>query len=123
MHDLLQRITFDKDVLCGKPVGRRLRISVEMILELMVNGASGDEILEDYPELEPADLQATLLYAHHVVADETILDRVAVRWARSAIPVSTADSATNSSSASQANSVSSAEKSPSSSSTKVMVTA
>lgn len=77
MEDLLRRITFDKDVLCGKPVIRGLRISVEMILELLAKGATWQEILEDYPELEPDDLRATLLYAHHLVAGESVLDRVA----------------------------------------------
>jgi uncharacterized protein (DUF433 family) len=41
MDDLLMRITFDKDVLCGKPVIRGLRISVEMILELLAKGHRG----------------------------------------------------------------------------------
>lgn len=77
MKDLLQRITFDKDVLGGKPVIRGLRISVEMILELLAKGATRQEILEDYPELEPDDLRAALLYAHHLVAGESVLDRVA----------------------------------------------
>ncbi len=77
MEDLLQRITFDKDVLGGKPVIRGLRISVEMILELLAKGATRQEILEDYPELEPDDLRAALLYAHHLVAGENVLDRVA----------------------------------------------
>ncbi len=39
MHNLLNRITFNKDVLCGKPLIRGLRISVEMILELLAKGA------------------------------------------------------------------------------------
>ncbi len=77
MEDLLQRITFDKGVLGGKPVIRGLRISVEMILELLAKGATRQEILEDYPELEPDDLRAALLYAHHLVAGENVLDRVA----------------------------------------------
>lgn len=77
MEDLLRRITFDKNVLCGKPVIRGLRISVEMILELLAKGATWQEILEDYPELEPDDLRAALLYAHHLVAGESVLDRVA----------------------------------------------
>jgi uncharacterized protein (DUF433 family) len=47
-----------------------------MILELMAKGASWQEILEDYPELEPDDLQAALLYAHHLVAGETTFERV-----------------------------------------------
>ena len=77
MQDLLNRITFNKDVLCGKPLIRGLRISVEMILELLAKGATKDEILQDYPQLEPDDLQAALLYAHHLVARENVFDRVA----------------------------------------------
>ncbi len=76
MDELMQRITFDKDVLGGKPVIRGLRIPVEMILELLAKGASWEEILEDYPELEPDDLRAAMLYAHHLVAGENVLDRV-----------------------------------------------
>jgi uncharacterized protein (DUF433 family) len=74
---VLDRITFDKNVLAGKPVIRGLRISVEMILELLARGASPQEILEDYPQLEPADLQAALEYARSLVAGEEIFDRVA----------------------------------------------
>jgi uncharacterized protein (DUF433 family) len=77
MESLLQRITYRPEVLGGKPVIRGLRISVEMILELLAKGASRQEILEDYPELEADDIQAALLYAHHLVAGETIFDRVA----------------------------------------------
>jgi len=76
MQDLLNRITFDKNVLCGKPIIRGLRISVEMILELLAKGATEDEILEDYPQLEPDDIRAALLYAHHMVARETVFDRI-----------------------------------------------
>ena len=63
METLLDRITFHSGVLCGKPVIRGLRISVEMILELLAKGASEHEILEDYPELETADIRAALAYA------------------------------------------------------------
>ena len=78
MQDLLNRITFDKEVLCGKPLIRGLRISVEMLLELLAKGATQEEILQDYPQLEPDDLRAVLLYAHHMVAREDIFDRIAV---------------------------------------------
>jgi len=78
MQDLVNRITFNKDVLCEKPLIRGLRISVEMILELLARGATEEEILQDYPQLEPDDLRAALLYAHHMVARENVFDRVAV---------------------------------------------
>jgi len=72
----MRRITFAQNVLGGKPTIRGLRISVEMILELLAKGATREEILDDYPELEPEDLQAALFYAHHLVAGEEVLDRV-----------------------------------------------
>ena len=76
MQGLLERITFNKDILCGKPLIRGLRISVEMILELLAKGATEEEILQDYPHLEPDDLRAALLYAHHMVAQEEVFDRI-----------------------------------------------
>ena len=79
MEDLLKRNTFNKDVLCRKPLIRGLRISVELILELLAKGATEQEILEDYQELEPDDLRAALLYAHHMIAREDVFDRIEVR--------------------------------------------
>ena len=76
METLLQRITFDTQVLRGKPVIRGLRISVEMILELLAKGATQQEILEDYPVLELEDIQAALAYAQHLVAGEVVFDRL-----------------------------------------------
>ncbi len=77
MTDLLRRITFDKDILVGKPIIRGMRISVDMVLELLAKGATEEEILEDYPQLEPDDLRASLLYAHHLVAGESVLEQIA----------------------------------------------
>ena len=77
MEELLKRITFNPDILCGKPLIRGLRLPVEMILELLAKGENENEILEDYPELEPDDICAALLYAHHMVSREMVLDRVA----------------------------------------------
>ncbi len=75
METLLQRITVEQQVPHGKPLIRGLRISVEMILELLAKGADRQEILEDYPELEPEDIQATLFYAQHLVAGDGCLFR------------------------------------------------
>ncbi len=74
-HNLLERITFNPKVLVGKPIIRGLRISVAMILELLAKGASTEEILEDYPELEPEDIQAALFYAYQLVDKEELLHR------------------------------------------------
>lgn len=70
METLLDRITFDPKILCGKPTVRGLRISAAMVLELMAKGASADEILEDYPNLEPEDIQAVLWYATSLMDPE-----------------------------------------------------
>lgn len=75
--NLIERITFDQDILCGKPIIRGMRISVAMILELLAKGATTQEILEDYPALEPEDIQAALFYAFRLVAKEEVFDRVA----------------------------------------------
>jgi uncharacterized protein (DUF433 family) len=77
MEDLLKRITFNKAVLGGKPLIRDLRISVEMIVELLAKGATPQEILEDFPELDPADIQAALFYAYQMLSSETIYERIA----------------------------------------------
>ena len=74
MADLLERITFNKEVLCGKPTIRGMRISVEMILELLAAGESEQAILEDYPELETDDLRAALAYAKSLVTSESVYE-------------------------------------------------
>ena len=71
MQNLLNRITFNKDVLCGKPLIRGLRISVEMILELLAKGATEEEILEDYSQLETDDLRAAMLYCFPQVVENS----------------------------------------------------
>lgn len=63
MEDLLQRITVNPNIAFGKPTIRGLRYSVEWLLELLSSGMSQEEILADYEDLEPADIQAVLAYA------------------------------------------------------------
>jgi len=69
---LLERITVNPAIFGGKPIIRGLRISVEMILDLLSQGVAVDELLEDYPDLEPEDLLACLAYAKAVIANEEI---------------------------------------------------
>ena len=75
MKQLLNRITFNNEVLRGKPTIRGMRISVEMILELLAKGSTNQEILEDFPDLEPEDIQAALLYTHDMLTQEELFDR------------------------------------------------
>ncbi len=69
---LLGRITFDPKIFDCKPIVRGLRISVEMILDLFSQGVTEEELLEDFPDLEPEDIRACLAYAKTVVANEDV---------------------------------------------------
>ncbi|MCY4017377.1 MAG: DUF433 domain-containing protein [Gammaproteobacteria bacterium] len=69
---LLERITARPDVFNGKPIVRDMRISVELILSLMAQGVSHEEILDDYPDLEPDDIRACTAYAHAVIAGDSL---------------------------------------------------
>jgi uncharacterized protein (DUF433 family) len=61
---ILSRITADPKIIGGRPIIRGMRISVELILSLLAQGESVDAIIDDYPELEPADIRACIAYAH-----------------------------------------------------------
>ena len=77
--DLLDRITVRPDVFGGKPIIRDMRIAVEHVLANLAAGGTVEDILREYPFLEPEDIQACLLFAHRSLAGEHVHDRVAVR--------------------------------------------
>lgn len=58
----LERITFDPEVMGGKPCIRGMRITVGTILGLIASGADREEILRLYPYLEAEDIRAALAY-------------------------------------------------------------
>ena len=59
----LKRITFDPQVKGGRACIRGMCITVSLILNLIANGMTPEEILEAYPYLEQEDIQAALNYA------------------------------------------------------------
>ena len=63
MADLLKRITVNPKQCGGRPCIRGMRIRVVDVLELFAAGLTADEILEEMPDLEREDLQASLAYA------------------------------------------------------------
>jgi uncharacterized protein (DUF433 family) len=65
---LLDRITINPDVRFGKPCVRNHRIAVQEILEWLSSGASQEQILADYPQLEPEDFLAVYAYAAELAA-------------------------------------------------------
>jgi uncharacterized protein (DUF433 family) len=67
MTNQLDRITIDPDVCNGKPVIRGLRITVESILDYLSAGETPEEILRQYPMLEPEDIAACLAFASRLM--------------------------------------------------------
>ena len=61
--DLLARITIDPEQCGGRPCIRGMRIRVNDVLELLAAGETPEQILADYPYLQPDDIAASLLYA------------------------------------------------------------
>jgi len=67
----LDRITFDPNIMGGRACIRGMRITVALIVNLVANGMSSDEIIEAYPYLEPEDIRQALHYASWL-ADESV---------------------------------------------------
>ncbi|MBI5213279.1 MAG: DUF433 domain-containing protein [Nitrospirae bacterium] len=59
----LFRITFNPEVMGGKPCIRGMRVTVGMIVGMIASGHSRDDILKLYPYLEPRDIDEALSYA------------------------------------------------------------
>jgi uncharacterized protein (DUF433 family) len=68
-----QRIVLDPEVMMGKPVIRGTRITVELILRKLAEGASEAELREDYPHLTTEDIRAAVAYAAASVAHEEVV--------------------------------------------------
>jgi uncharacterized protein (DUF433 family) len=67
------RIEVNPAVMLGKPVIRGTRIPVELIIRKLGEGATQADLLDAYPRLTRADIQAALAYAADSLAHETIL--------------------------------------------------
>jgi uncharacterized protein (DUF433 family) len=67
------RIISDALVMLGKPVIKGTRITVEIILKKLSEGADFEEILKAYPKLKKEDILAALAYSAEVISKEEIL--------------------------------------------------
>ena len=68
----LDRITADPEVVHGKPAIRGTRIMVQTVLELLAAGATFEELLAEYDELERDDILAALEYGSLTVGGQVI---------------------------------------------------
>ncbi len=71
-NDYEDRITVDPKVLVGKPVIRGTRLAVEFIVELLANGWTESQIIENYPGITHEDISACLHYATSVLKSERV---------------------------------------------------
>lgn len=71
-QDLLERISIDPEVCGGRPCVRGHRIWVSLILGLLSQGMSIEEVLAEYPGLEEADVRACLAYGARLAGDRFV---------------------------------------------------
>lgn len=68
--ETLDRITFDPQIMGGRACIRGMRIPVSVIVGQIAHGATMDEILADYPDLELEDVRQALAYAAWLTQEE-----------------------------------------------------
>ena len=67
---MFERITFDSGVMSGRACIRGMRITVALVVNLVANGMSTEEIIREYPELEREDVRQSLQYASALANEE-----------------------------------------------------
>ncbi len=67
---MFKRITFDQQIMGGRACIRGMRIPVSVIVGQVAHGATVDEILRDYPDLEHGDITEALEYAAWLAQEE-----------------------------------------------------
>ena len=70
---LTDRIEMNPEVMMGKPVIRGTRITVELVLKRLSEGATSESLLESYPHLVHEDILGVLDYAYRAVSHETLI--------------------------------------------------
>ena len=72
-----ERIVINPDICNGRPVVRGTRITAQTVLEFLAAGDSVEDMLEEYPSLTRADVQACLDYAARVMGNHFSVVRAA----------------------------------------------
>ena len=70
---ITDRIEINPKVMMGKPVIRGTRITIELILRKLSEGAKEANLLAAYPKLKPGDIQAAIRYAADTLAHEEVV--------------------------------------------------
>ena len=72
MNDLLARLSIDPNVCFGKPCIRGTRIWVSMILDMLADGMTTDQVIAEYPQLAAEDVLAALAYAAEMTREHYV---------------------------------------------------
>jgi uncharacterized protein (DUF433 family) len=67
---VFDRITFSPKIMGGRACIRGMRITVSLVVNLVANGMTFEEIREEYPDLEPEDIRQALQYASALANEE-----------------------------------------------------
>lgn len=67
---MFDRITFDPAMMGGRACIRGMRITVALIVNMVANGMTTEEILKEYPDLEAEDIRQALQYAAFLAREE-----------------------------------------------------
>jgi len=70
---LMDRITIEAGKCGGRPCIRGMRIRVSDVLDMLEAGATQEEILDSFPDLEPDDIRAALAYAAAQIGHPVLL--------------------------------------------------
>lgn len=67
---MFSRITFDPNMMGGRACIRGMRITVSLIVNLVANGMTTENILAEYPDLDDEDIRQALQYAGSLANEE-----------------------------------------------------
>ena len=70
---MFPRITFNPEIMGGRATIRGMRITVSLVVNLVANGMSAEEILREYPDLEHEDIRQALAYTSALANEEVHL--------------------------------------------------
>ena len=74
MH--LDRITVDPAIMNGQPCIRDMRLTVRRVVEALAVYPNWDDLLAEYPDLDPEDIRQALIWAARTL-DDIVIDRTA----------------------------------------------
>ncbi len=78
MVEWRERIVVNEDVMTGKPVIKGTRLTVDHVIELLAEGWTTDQIIEEYPGVTADDVSACLAYASELIKSEKVYPARAV---------------------------------------------